>query len=335
MENLLLQKESPPTVTAVEAFMCHNPLGEVQLRTADMFPTVVAFIMDYVVSPKGASHSKDSTPSQKIEVQQSKASSTSKQETAKADTERTSYALVYYNPELKKAEVVEGSVSITYEDETEQAIEESLAQRSAYDLYNHVVAPMMVEKINLEMIHEIESKTKIEPAPPFSGGSAVKIGGKKAEIVVADTKELAGQNKADIVAESIDATEPLAKETARREHIVADPKFAAKYGDAVIAIQVCEKRQEQIIQRLDEHIALTNEALAEIKKNGANTAQIIAILPPLCRARAAAAYKHSKKAKKKNVEDFLAKDSQFLTAVRSKMKTLGPIGLFKALLHFS
>ncbi|VVB98309.1 Uncharacterised protein [uncultured archaeon] len=163
-------------------FMGQAPMAELQIPPASVFPAIIAIQMEKIdekvrdsmalykkaveETGKGVSRSeKSSAHMQKPEHQ----------EVAKSDMETRSYSLIYFNPESRTAEVVDEDVSISYEDETEQVIEEALAQRSAQDAYERVANPLIREHVDEQLLKEIMDKIKIESPSPFGGGAAVTV----------------------------------------------------------------------------------------------------------------------------------------------------------------
>lgn len=165
-------------------FAQQAPLLELQLPLKSVFPTVLA------LAEEGLKRMSEEVRKYKDNIEQISISGkalrkaeksydiTQKpagQEIAKAEVETHTYLLVYFNPETKKAEVIEGKIILTYEDETQQAIEEALGRRSANAAFELVAAPMIREHIDERMLQEIIDRIKIESPSPFGGGAAVKV----------------------------------------------------------------------------------------------------------------------------------------------------------------
>ncbi|MBU0586556.1 hypothetical protein KJ780_03520 [Candidatus Micrarchaeota archaeon] len=159
-------------------FSQQNPLADLELKPAAVFPTVLAIRHEEEMS-KILSGKKIANKTSKTIGAVSKPQG---QEIDKKEMETTTYSLVYFNPELKKADVIEGSVSLAYEDETQQVIEESLGQRSAQGIYSHVASPIIREGVDEVMLQKIMERIKVESPDPFGGGAAVQIAGKKHEL---------------------------------------------------------------------------------------------------------------------------------------------------------
>lgn len=163
-------------------FSHQNPMAEIQVPMNSIFPTVLAMISESMAQnlQGNALKSKQLWDDTKAYVSKTEKSTNptqkpDKQEVARSDKETSTYALVYYNPETKQSEVVEGSVSINYEDETEQAIEEGLGQRSTYGMYSLVASQLIREEINEQKMQEIMERIKFESPDPFGGGTAIKV----------------------------------------------------------------------------------------------------------------------------------------------------------------
>lgn len=163
-------------------FMQMAPLAELQIPMQAVFPTVLALNEDRIMERnlEAAGKSKQAwedvkAPVRKSEKEQSRTNKPEKQEIAKSDRETNTYSLIYFNPESKKAEVVEETVTINYEDEAQQVIEEALGQRSAYGIYSHIASQLIIEQIDERRLQEILDKIKIESPSPFGGGAGVKV----------------------------------------------------------------------------------------------------------------------------------------------------------------
>ena len=196
MEQILKMLTSNPM-----EFMQQSPLMDLQVPVQSVFPTVLALppdmakdslaryrqnIEDQKPAPakkedtKGALGPQVAPMETAVETARTakKSSDFQKpegQEVVKADMETRTYSLVYYNPESKRAELVEESVSISYEDETEQAMEEALGQRSAYSAFSLIATPLIREQVDEQMLKEIMDRIRIEAPSPFGGGAAVKV----------------------------------------------------------------------------------------------------------------------------------------------------------------
>lgn len=163
-------------------FMGLNPLVELQVAAKDVFPAVLALqetemreTQEEAGTKLAKAYAETRQYVEKVEKHTSTLQKPAKQEVAKSEVETSTYHLVYFNPETKKAETVEGSVSINYEDETQQVIEEALGQRSAYAAYSFVAAPLVMEHVDEQLMQEIMKKIKIESPDPFAGGAPVQV----------------------------------------------------------------------------------------------------------------------------------------------------------------
>lgn len=162
-------------------FIQLNPLVDLAIAPNAVFPTVMAFIqneMSKKIKDAGAKLRKAEKKMEyvsKHEKHKDLFQKTHIEENAKTDREFHTYYLVYFNPETKKADIIEGTVLLEYEDETQQVIEESLGQRSAYSIYSMIAMPLIREQVDEQLLQEIKDKIKIETPDPFGGGTPVHI----------------------------------------------------------------------------------------------------------------------------------------------------------------
>lgn len=161
-------------------FMQQDPLAELQIPMQMIFPTVLAISK---ISEKVEDEARKyrqtwgnaNARTARSEKKQSDLQKPDRQEVSKMEKETSTYSLVYFNPETKNAEIVEGSVSLAYEDETEQVIEEALGQRSALGMYSLIATPLIREQVDERMMQEIMDRIKIESPSPFGGGAPVRV----------------------------------------------------------------------------------------------------------------------------------------------------------------
>lgn len=116
------------------------------------------------------------------------------------EQETYSYSLVYINPELENAEIVENKVNLIYSDEIQRVIEESVGERNIYPVVSFIAKPLIRHYIDERMLQEALNKIKIEGPREFYGMSAIKIDRKdekdiKKEIVIAEEKKENIKNK--------------------------------------------------------------------------------------------------------------------------------------------
>ncbi|MEW6528913.1 MAG: hypothetical protein AB1391_03420 [Candidatus Micrarchaeota archaeon] len=155
-----------------------NPLAELQIPINSVFPTILA-----IIENKLSENMRDEIYKNKqllVETknyfsQPEKTLVSKKIDKQIAKNETNTYALVYYNPESKKAELVEETVSLNYEDTAQQILEEGLGQRSTYGLYSFIVAQIIKEQIDEPLLREIMARIKIEQPDPFGGGTAIQV----------------------------------------------------------------------------------------------------------------------------------------------------------------
>lgn len=160
-------------------FKYQTPLTELQIPMNSVFPTILAIFENRLNENMREAICKNKQTSEETKEYISKPEKTSKQ-FGKSDKQNTksetnTYALIYYNPESKKAELIEGSVSLNYEDTTQQAIEEGLAQRSTYGMYSLIATQMIRENVDEQLMREIMARIKIEHPDPFGGGVARQV----------------------------------------------------------------------------------------------------------------------------------------------------------------
>ena len=264
-------------------FSKENPLADLKLEMNAIFPAVLALKPEIggkaAESASGWSNREHAVS--KKDVESSSLQKPSGQEVSKKDIETTSYSLVYFNPETNKAEVVKGSVSLAYEDETQQAIEESLGQRSAHGIFLNIGGPLIKEKVNEDVLNEILRSIKLDSPDPFGGGTGVQI---KTEKIAAGIVE--------------------------------------KHGDQIIALEVAESRREAVEKKLDEHIIIVEDAIANLRKKGSKMPEILETLPPLTHERMIALCEKRKNMPKKEIVDLLERDTQFLKAMRNRVENL-------------
>ncbi|MFA5077417.1 MAG: hypothetical protein WC488_03240 [Candidatus Micrarchaeia archaeon] len=357
-------------------FRLLNPMVELSVPVQSFFPTMLAInaeLMAEKTKEAGLKMHKlvENTKGfvGKSERQQSSFQKPDKQEIAKGETETKTYCLVYFNPETRKSEIVEGEVSLQYEDETQQVIEEGLGQRSAYNIYSYIATPMIKEYVDEAVLREIMDKIKIESPDPFGGGSAVivahedikgqvaekKEGEAKAEAAKAQTvhsaqleiKSAAAVRQAEIVAVQPAIAPPIQvkneKMDGKKAEIVAvhpikinyaalDKKTLEKYGEKIIALEVAEKRRIGVEEQLSTNIVVVDSVVRKLELPGADRQKLVEALPVLTRARVKGLIRKNKRTTKKQIRDFLLKDSQFLRAVKTKVGAMRVTDIFKAVL---
>lgn len=168
------------------------------------------------------------------------------------------YTLLYYNPELNRAEVLESNKSIKQPDVAQQMIEESMGLRSTYTLYKFIATPIMRTEIVPWKLEQILNEREYGTPPPTGGAGSVKISPQEV--------------KSQIVA--------------------VNP--GKKMKEAVVAVM---RRKEKTEEELEEQIVALEFVVASIKE-GKDVKSSLKKLPPLTRARFMAAIKKLKLDKK-------------------------------------
>lgn len=152
-------------------FSNQTPLIDLQLSMSTAFPTILA-MQRYNMDRAMYTQMYESEQAWKT----TKAYFSSSERKSKGDNRATkTYALVYFNPETKKAEVIEKTISLHYENTAQRVLEEAVAQRSAYEIYSHVATPIIRQHVDQALLEEILNKIKIESPDPFGGEVGVGI----------------------------------------------------------------------------------------------------------------------------------------------------------------
>jgi hypothetical protein len=121
----------------------------------------------------------------------------------KEDKEDRKYSLTYYNPLLKKAEVLAVTSTIKIKDQVKKNVEESVGERSTYPIYEYVANPIMSKEINPYILQDIRDNMEFMTPPKFGAASMVKAPGPQSKIVAVDQKQVAR----DAVMESVQRKE--------------------------------------------------------------------------------------------------------------------------------
>jgi hypothetical protein len=193
-----------------------------------------------------------------------------------------SYTITYYNPELKKAEVLETKSDITIKDYTTQMIEESVAAQSAYPLYKYIGAPLIRTEVLPWKLEEILSQREYGTPPPPPAGAAVApikvIAMKESEIVAVKKKEEALKRALE---------------------------------EAII-------RKEESELKVEEEILVLEETVEALRK-GEDIDKVLDRLPPLSRARYIIALR-KKMLGRQAIIAILLRDASFLRSIRKKLE---------------
>jgi hypothetical protein len=95
------------------------------------------------------------------------------QEKGSSKETTTTYTISYYNPELKKAEVIEAKSEIMVSDYPAQAIEDSLGQRSLLPIYLYMGTPLMKSEVLPWKLEEILGEREYGTPPKSGPGASV------------------------------------------------------------------------------------------------------------------------------------------------------------------
>lgn len=208
-------------------------------------------------------------------------SSSGKEDKKDKETSR-SYTITYYNPELKKAEVLESSSDIKIKDYTTQMIEESVAAQSAYPLYKYIGAPIIRTEVLPWKLEEILAEREYGTPPPPPSGAAVT---------------------------------PVKVIAMKESEIVALRKKEEELRDAVEEAIV---RKEESELKVQEEIVLLEETVEALRK-GDDIDKVLDRLPPLSRARYILALR-KKMLGRQAIISILLRDASFLKNIRKKLE---------------
>jgi len=193
-----------------------------------------------------------------------------------------SYTITYYNPELKKAEVLETKSDITIKDYTTQMIEESVAAQSAYPLYKYIGAPLIRTEVLPWKLEEILSQREYgTPPPPPSGAAVAPI-----KVIVVKESEIVAVKK---------------KEEALKR-----------------ALEEAIMRKEESEMKVEEEILVLEETVEALRK-GEDIDKVLERLPPLSRARYIIALR-KKMLGRQAIIAILLRDASFLKSIRKKLE---------------
>jgi hypothetical protein len=205
----------------------------------------------------------------------------SKEDKSGKETSR-SYTITYYNPELKKAEVLETQSEIKIKDYTTQTIEESVAAQSVYPLYKYIGAPLIRTEVLPWKLEEILSQREYGTPPPPPAGAAVApvkvIAMKESEIVAVKKKEEALKS----------------------------------------AIEEAVLRKEESELKVEEELLVLEETVEALRR-GEDIDKVLERLPPLSRARYILA-RRKKLLGRQAIIAILLRDASFLKSVKKKLE---------------
>lgn len=135
---------------------------------------------------------------------------------------KRTYLITYYNPAMKKAEVLEAKTGIVIDDVAERVIEESVGTASIYPIYSFIAQPMIRREIVPWKLKKILDEREYGTPPDFGAPYVVSVGRiekKKREIVALRKQDRKAVESAIIRMEKAGAK--LAEEIVVFEEVVA------------------------------------------------------------------------------------------------------------------
>ena len=216
---------------------------------------------------------------------------TSDKKTRFESGETTEFSLMYYNPELRKVEVVEEKISMrsdSYSSPEQQTVEEAVAQKSMFGPYSMIASPIMLEKINPYILESVLSKIEVGSPGPFGGSAAVHI-----------------PNQAFAQLEH-----KLQKEGAEEEIV------------ALGALKEVHSNKDLFIKAVGKEILVLEEAIKSLQETEKKEEKILERLPALSRIRYLALLKKKASLERTLVADLLISDVEFLEAMRKRLKKM-------------
>lgn len=257
--------------------------------------------------------------------------------------ETATYSISYYNPVLKKEEVLESTMSITMDDTAKKIIEESAGAQSVYPLYSFIASPILMKEINPYILKEVLDNREYDTPPPSSGGAAARIkpqeqivqaiiiehepprtvhvkavDSKGIELPRVDSKVV---NKS-VAVEVVAVTPNVVRVTeAKTTNVV--PRVKPSETEVVVATKAVEeviKRKEHTEEKLETEIVQLEHVVGEINK-GRGIHAALRQLGPITRARFLTAL--NKKGLSKSVLLLLLeRDISFLKSIKKKLLLL-------------
>ncbi|HSB47746.1 MAG TPA: hypothetical protein VLD37_07080 [Candidatus Bilamarchaeum sp.] len=194
----------------------------------------------------------------------------------------SSYTISYYNPELKKAEVLEAQSEIKIQDIATKTIEETLAAQSVYSLYKYIGMPLIRTEVLPWKLEEILSQREYgTPPPPPSGASVAPV-----KVIALKESEIVALKK-------------------KEEEIKS-------------AIEEAIVRKEESELKVEEELLVLEETVEALRK-GEEIDKVIERLPPLSRARYMLVLR-KKQLGRQAIIALLLRDAGFLKSVRKKLE---------------
>ncbi|MEW6722747.1 MAG: hypothetical protein AB1324_05795 [Candidatus Micrarchaeota archaeon] len=207
-----------------------------------------------------------------------------KEETGKEKDKELSrtYAITYYNPELKKTEVIEAKSDIKISDPAKRSVEEAVGSQSPFPIYSFIGAPLMKTEVIPWKLEEILGEREYDvPKPPPTGAAVTPV-----KVI----------GKAELEAQVVKA---------REEEVKA-------------AVEEAILRKERAELKVDEEILLLEEVVAAIR-GGDEIDKILARLPPLSRARYILLMR-KKRIGRAALINMLLREALFLKTIKKKLE---------------
>lgn len=214
---------------------------------------------------------------------------TSDSKTKLDSVETKSFALLYYNPELREVEVVEESINLSnsaYSGPEQQAVEEAAGQKSMLGPYSMIAQPTLRTKIDPYILESVLSQIEVENPKPFGGGAAVHVPNPTFTAV-----------ERKLQAEGI------------TEEIVA-----------LGAIREVQSRKESLVREMGREIIVFEQTVKALQDTDRKAEKILEKLPPLSRVRYLALMRNKKELERTTIVDMLIADIEFLEAAKKKLK---------------
>lgn len=278
------------------------------------------------------------------------------------ETEHTSFSLIYYNPETEQVQVIKEEVEAKIADyavkgkkgttssmglraadymqgagspasaqmaglspgtpeylaaKTAMSVDQAVGQKSTYPLYMNVATPLAREVIDPIRLEIALKKIEIQSPKPFGGAAGVAI----APQVFDRVEE---QIKREGIEEEIVAVDRIGAEGAK--HAGEKPEIVA-----LRLLREIECRRVESIHQLEMQIKAFEKVIEELEVTDEPMEKVLALLPPLSKARYLALLKHEKEMAETLVVDLLIADLEFLVIVRDTIKKNGLRGIIDTL----
>jgi len=158
----------------------------------------------------------------------------SEQEKDRSKEVTSTYTISYYNPELKKTEVIESQSQIKMSEYPVQSIEDSLAQRSLLPIYAYVGSPLMKSEVLPWKLEEILGEREYGTPPKGGPGEGV------APVIAIEKSATDAAHEQEVsraVGEAVLRKEKTEKELASAiivmEEVVAELRKGSKMDQAI------------------------------------------------------------------------------------------------------